>query len=197
MVVLVTSVYAFFSYGQWTTMDKSIEEMRQNRELEYRAYVGVKGVVFQQRADNPAWGDVILLSVNTGRTPALEGRVRRVIERRDSPPPDGTVINDPEHVGSKIIYVPSLDFTTTLGMIGTSVADQLVTPKETKPKGSPTPPVASLTPPQSTLFSEGWYAYGIIEYKDIFSKPHATKFCYFNLPSTRDFYPCPTFNEVN
>src|SRR5436305_2050142 len=42
LVVVVTSVYAYFSYGQWDSMDKSVAETRKNRELEYRAYVGAK-----------------------------------------------------------------------------------------------------------------------------------------------------------
>src|SRR5260370_39127153 len=105
----VTIVYSFFSYGQWTSMEKSTKEMRNNRELEYRAYVGVKGVLFQMRADNPAWGDVSVISVNTGRTLGRDGKIRAIVERRDASPPDNTVINEPPQAGSRILYVPSLN----------------------------------------------------------------------------------------
>src|SRR5260370_31647166 len=37
LLLIATSVYAYFAWGQWRSMDNSLIEIRQNRELEYRA----------------------------------------------------------------------------------------------------------------------------------------------------------------
>src|SRR6267143_108660 len=52
-LVLVNIVYAYFAGGQWQAMDDSLKEIRQNRELEYRAYIGARGASFTVRPDNP------------------------------------------------------------------------------------------------------------------------------------------------
>jgi hypothetical protein len=191
---------------QWQAMQDSIAETQKTRELEYRAYVGAKGAVFVTRKDNPAWGDVVLVSVNTGRTPGREGKLRPVLEHRDAPPPDDTVINQPAHAGSKIVFTPSIDFQTSAGQIPTQLADILVNqavapvskPSTVQPVAKPLPaPIASLNPPKGIEFGEGHYLYGIIDYVDIFDKPHSTKFCFFIAPGSSTFIQCPTFNSAN
>ncbi len=205
LIFLVTCVYSYFSWGQWSSMEKALGETKRNRELEYRAYVGTKGIVCPVRADNPAWCDVIVISTNSGRTPGLSGKFKYAIEHRETPPPDDTILNQPDLPGSKIVFAPLTDTQTTIGLIGTRMADTLVSPPsgptmEREPKkktpGAPAPVVPSLIPPQSLHFSSGYYVFGVIEYNDIFGKQHWTKFCYFNTPGTSGWINCPTFNDA-
>lgn len=209
-LVLVNIIYAYFAGGQWTAMGDSLKETRINRELEYRAYVGAKGAVFKQRTDNPAFADVIMVSVNTGRTPVLNGaKITHLVEPRNEPPPDDTIMKDTGQTGSKIAYIPQIEYTTFMGVVPTGVADILIAraqaaanvapAPEPTPKGSPTP--ATITPslnlPEAPKFGVGYYLYGTIDYKDIFEKPHRTRFCFFIAPKTSAFSLCPTFNDSN
>lgn len=207
LVFAVTTIYAYFSYGQWTSMDKAVEETRQNRELEYRAYVGVRNVLFQPRADNPAFADIILISTNSGRTWGRKGKINPKIEKRDTPLPEDFALNEPERAGSKIVFLPSIDLQSNIGYIPTNVAEMIVnTPPaptaKAKPKVAPaptaTPVIPSLRPPETAPNAyAGWYVYGVIEYSDIFEKPHRTKFCYFIPNGASSFLQCPTFNDAN
>jgi hypothetical protein len=206
LILVVTAVYAYFSYGQWSSMEHSIEETRKSRELEYRAYVGAKGAIYKQRGDNPAWGDVHLIVINSGRTPIREGKIRHVFEVRDAPPPEGTLINENTHPGSKVVYIPQIDYSTLVGAIPTNIADMIVSPpaspSQSKQQVETPAPVASpiiarLQPPEMPSFGKGWYVYGIIDYKDIFEKWHATRFCFYIAPKASSFSQCPTFNDAN
>jgi hypothetical protein len=199
VIAIATIVYSYFGYGQWTSMDKALTETQKNRELEYRAYISAKGALFQPRKDNPAWADIILITGNTGRTPVRDAKMKRVLEHRDAPPPEETIINEATHPGSKILYVPLIDYTTSCGAVTTRVADILANPQSTPSiQPTPMPNVPSLTPPEILRFGDGWYLYGIIEYKDIFDKPHWTKFCfYLAAPGGSIFAQCPTFNDAN
>jgi len=206
LILIVTGVYAYFSYGQWSSMDKTIGETQKSRELEYRAYVGAKGATYHPRADNPAWGDVNLIVINSGRTPIREGKIRRVFEVRDAPPPETTLINEDTHPASKVVYIPQIEYSHYVGAIPTQVADILANTPATqnaqpKQQGAPTseasPIVPSLNPPEMPEFGKGWYVYGIIDYKDIFEQWHSTKFCFFIAPKKSSFIQCPTFNDSN
>lgn len=203
LILFVTAVYSVFSYGQWDSMDRSIGEAQKSRELEYRAYVGAKGAVFTQRADNPAWGDVNLIILNSGRTPIREGKMRRVFERRDAPPPENTLINEEINPGSKIVFIPQIEYSHRVGAIPTGLADVLVRSNVPSPQKrpievpAPSPILPSLTPPEMPDFGPGWYVYGIIDYKDIFDKWHITRFCFYIAPKTASFVQCPTFNDAN
>lgn len=163
---------------QWGAMQTAIEETKETRELEYRAYVGAKGVVFQPRADNPAWADLTLVTTNTGRTPGREGKIRVQSGRRDTPLPENAVVDEPEHPGSKIVFVPLIDNTTGAGLATTGIADMILNSPpapavqpQTSAKPAPViPPVVipSLKPPETRANNiAGVYVYGIIDYKDI------------------------------
>ncbi|MGD1155048.1 MAG: hypothetical protein ABSA41_04400 [Terriglobia bacterium] len=188
-----------------------MDETRTNRELEYRAYVGAKAAVLVPRTDNPAWAEVVIISTNTGRTPALNGRMRYQIEKRQNPLPEDTKLNQPDVQGGKTVYLSLVDMSTTIGLIGTTVADVLMTTqtnpttqnaaRPTKPPKQaqivPPPATPSLTPPETLHSFVGWYAYGIIDYTDIFGRPHWTKFYFFNLPGTATWVSCPSFNDTD
>lgn len=200
LIFVVTCVYSYFSWGQWSSMNKALDETEMNRQLEYRAYVGVKGILFTPRRDNPAWGDLAVIATNSGRTPGLNGRYRFALEHRQTPLPEETILNQPQLPGSKIVFASQVDMSTNIGMVGTGLVDVIASVpighgpiKPTKP----VPVVPTLTPPleRPQPFS-GYYAYGVIEYSDIFAKSHWTKFCYFNAPGTSNWVNCPTFNDA-
>lgn len=199
----VLSILTFFvlviAVFQW-------RETQETRELEFRAYVAAKTALFVARQDNPAYGDVLLLTVNTGRTPAKNATLRRVLEMRDSPPPDSLIFNPSERLGSQLIYVPSLDLQTKVGSLPTGIADQLInqagkptSSSNVRASASPSSPNAtgstpSLVPPKSIEFGKGAYLYGIIDYKDIFDASHKTQFCFYLAAGAQDFINCPNFN---
>jgi hypothetical protein len=209
LLLVATTVYAWFAGGQWQAMDASLKEIRQNRELEYRAYIGAKGAVFQQRPDNAAWGFVVLTSVNTGRTQPKGGAyIKREVRWLNEPPKDDAAVSDVS-AGSKLPYMPNIEYNTIMGQIPSHVADILAenakatSPsagpvKQPGPTPSPTPTViASLIPTEAPQFGPGWYLWGYIKYFDIFDKEHTTKFCFYNRPGTTGFAICPSFNDSN
>jgi hypothetical protein len=209
VLALCTAIYVWFAGGQWQAMDASLKEIRINREMEYRAYVGAKGAVFQPIPGNPAYATVTLVSINTGRTPVRSGTtIKRKLELRNEPPPDDTVLTE-AGPHSKIAYLPNIEYTTYIGALQTGVADILKAQQTLAAQGAPVPQPAaksspspqgvapSLTPPEPYSFGTGYYLYGIIDYKDIFDRPHWTKFCFYIAPRTSAFALCPTFNDSN
>jgi len=216
MILSAIIVQAVIYHWQWRSMQASIEETQKNRELEYRAYVGAKGALYVPRSDNPAYGNVILVSVNTGRTGVRELKIRKALEPRDSSPPDTTEVKDDgSGLTSKIAYLPNIEYRSYMGVIETQLADILRAQQTLAAQGistapAPTPqkksanepmgnqgPVASLSVPPMPEFGKGYYLYGVIEYKDIFSKLHSTRFCFFIPPKSSEFLACPTFNDAN
>jgi len=207
LIFVVTCVYSIFSGGQWNDMNKALVETKINRELEYRAYVGTKAAILVPHTDNPAWADVVVVSTNTGRTPALEVRLRPGLQMRQNPLPEDTALNEPDVQGGESVYLSSVDMSTIVGIVGTNIADTLMNTRAPAPgKGGKVPkqlppvaqaPVPSLTPPSMQTSWAGWYAYGMITYRDIFGKDHWTKFCYFNTPHTASWVTCPTFNGTD
>jgi hypothetical protein len=207
-LVVVTGAYAWFAGGQWQATDATLKEIRQSRKLEFRAYVGAKAIIMQPRNDNPAFADLYLSSINTGRT-SIQGRaeIAKEIQFRDAPPPDDSVPQTKG--GSGTAYIPNIEYTGYIGLLPTKAADEIaqkvqaVANAEPVPtptpvlKTSPTPPPASLKVPEMPAEGKGWYVYGIISYRDTFGDAHQTKFCFYNKPGTSWFALCSTFNESN
>lgn len=202
---VLTFAVVVFSAIQWW-------EYRNTRELEYRAYVVAKGVIFRPNAQNPAYGDIYIVCVNTGRTPALKGNIIiGDVTQRESPIPEDTVINPPEKLPSQNIFAPQLESVQLVGYIGTSEADKLLraeqaqsttdnTQKRTTATPAPlTAPTPSLIPPKDmeAETKKYFYAYGMITYEDIFKRPHRTRFCFYIIPGTSEWKTCPTFNDAN
>lgn len=205
LIFAVTCIYSIFSGGQWQSMSNALDETKINRKLEYRAYVGAKGVLLIPRQDNPAWASVVVIAVNTGRTPALNVRMLPGIEHRNSPLSEDVKYNSPEVPNGKSVYLTGVDMSTPIAVIGTGALDNLLaTPpkpaeaKGGKPPASATPPpLPSVQAPDIQQSWSGWFAYGMITYEDIFGGHHWTKFCYFNTPRTGNWSSCPTYNETD
>jgi hypothetical protein len=211
MLAAIIAQAVIFDF-QWSAMQTAIDESKRTRELEYRAYVAAKGVTFTARPDNPAYGEIRVVTTNSGRTPGI-GKMKVNFDQRANPLPEDTVINEPDQVGSKIVFTPSVEYETAVGVMGNKIADLLMEAQgngstTVKPQSksqpvpdklSPAPAVPSLIPPNVRPANAytGTYVYGIIEYRDIFEKQHWTKFCFFNAPGTNKWISCPTFNDSN
>lgn len=195
VLVIATIVLAFVSYYQWNAMNDALEETKRNRDLEYRAYVGVKGIDFRKLPDNPALGEVIVTYVNSGRTPALNSKVMQAISIRETPLPEDAGFESPDTVQSVFVIAPAMEFPALVALIPTSEAGKQPLTEEGQNSAKPTPTPVPTPPPVESRAKI--YVYGVITYEDIFKRPHRSKFCYFNTPGTRNWAICPTHNSFD
>jgi hypothetical protein len=200
LVLAAIWVQAYIYEKQWRSMQASIEETKRNRELEYRAYVVVKGAGVVPQPNLPL-GRIIVTTFNSGRTPGV-GKIKAVLRfLRDSPPEDSPV--DIAEEQSRIVFGPLVDINTPVSLLPIEQPSPSPLPgtEHTKAKSSPSPasPAVALpadmqaAPPDRYEF----YVFGYIEYTDIFHKTHWTKFCVYNIPGTDRWTYCPTFNDAN
>lgn len=185
-------------------MDKALEETKRNRELEYRAYVVVKGAHLVAEPTNPAIGNLFITVINTGRTPGLNGKVVSEVEFQENPPPESTVINPPDQTPSKSVFAPQIEFLKLAGSLPTDEARKIreAETQQRQAGSSESPKRASTTPrpiPSPRVYRDNRkiFVYGKVEYDDIFGKHHETKFCFVNSPGTPIWWHCQTFNDAN
>lgn len=154
-LVLVAVILQVVIYRkQWHAMQDTLSEMRISRELENRAWVGVKNLNFRE---SPFGGHDILASfVNSGNTPAIV-RVAFVGEPREDSPPDNIKLQQAPHEGSRIALFPHVEVTNRIYTL---------------------PPGHAPVTLQPTNPDHAWYLYGVLEYDDAFGRHHTTKFCY-------------------
>ena len=88
---------------QWNAMKDSISETRQNRELEYRGYVGIKNVYILPTSPTASDGYVIIVYSNTGRTPAANLTVQAFLSQRETPIPEDVSIAPSEIPLAKVV----------------------------------------------------------------------------------------------
>jgi len=170
LLLLLTCVLSLL---EWRSLRNGQEELRRIQQLGERAYVVVKGAAEQPKAGDPKWDAVVVTSINTGRTPALNGQFEFVLEHRDTPVPEGTVMNQRDWSGHSIVFPPSLEISTRVGMI------------ETGADGN------------SAGATSGNYVYGLIEYDDVFKVHHWTKFCFVQAAGSEAWSRCSTFNGAD
>ena len=198
MSVLTVFVLVFYAI-QWV-------ETRNTRELENRAYITAKGVSLQNVTFQNV-NDVFVTVVNAGRTPGRKGNIVAQLERRQSSPPEDTVINPPEGQPATILFGPQIDVSHRAGfmdMIAPPIQVQTPPPnpspeREARPSPSPSPsPTPTPAPPSVNDQDQRlWYLYGVVTYEDIFGNGHKTKFCFQNQPFTRTWSFCPTYNNAD
>jgi hypothetical protein len=202
LLLLLTCVFSFLSWLEWRSLRNAEEESRRIQQLGARAYVFVKGAAEYPKAGDPKWAAVVVTSINTGRTPALNGQFEYILEHRDTPVPEETVVNQRDWSGHRIVFPPSLEVTTGVGMIETDAGGNSGGP----PKGPRKSPAAAGDATASSIAGAapggvsqpesagGNYVYGLIEYDDVFKVHHWTKFCFFHAPETAGWSRCSTFN---
>ena len=189
----LTFAVLIFTALQWN-------DYRDTRKLEYRAYVAVKGVALVTRPQEPNTSDLIVKYVNTGRTPGLKATIQANLEARETPISDEVSYNSNDVFRSKMVLFPQTDVQTILGSqtdappipIPTQTTIPSVTNSHSQKQITPdTPPVKVI------VQTKKYYAYGIIEYEDVFGHKHWTKFCYLNTPGTREWLNCANYNDAN
>ncbi len=153
LVIVVIIVQAYIYKKQWGAMRGTLEEMKLSREMENRAWIGVKSVEFEE---DPHGGYRIAMAVvNGGNTPA-NVTIEYVGRDLDGPPPDDASYGDLANKPSQLVLFPHQEFRNNL--VSVAKPPVIVNPK---------------TP------GHAWYIYGTLKYDDIFGHPHSTKFCYF------------------
>lgn len=205
LLLLLTCVFSFLSWLEWRSLRNAEEESRKIQQLSARAYVCVKGAAEYPKADDPKWAAVVVTSINTGRTPALNGQFQYLLEHRDTPVPEETVINQRDWSGHKIVFPPSLEVSTSVGMMETGASGKSEGASKGAKKSPGAPGEASAANSGGAAAegasqpapASGDYVYGLIEYDDVFKVHHWTKFCFFHAAATAAWSPCSTFNAVD
>jgi hypothetical protein len=152
LVVVVIFAQAYIYKKQWNAMQDTLKEMRLSRELENRAWIGVKSLEFEQ--GEPAGVDVVATFVNSGASPAIMTFEYRMEDLEQSPA-DDIVLPPYPNQGSSLALFPHVERRARL-------AQHINITLPAKPKS-----------PNHT-----YYIYGVIKYRDIFDQPHTTRFCY-------------------
>lgn len=203
LLLVATSIYTWFAAGQWDVMNDSLKEAKRGSELEYRAYVGVKSVRFIARPNDPATGDIIVTSFNSGRTAGV-GTIRGILRVLQESPPEDYPIPAPTTPSSKAVFSPGAEVVINLGAFPTENARPPASsnpPTNEARSQKPTPtPIPTPTPVPTPILEEApimIYILGKIEYTDSFRHPRWTKFCFRNIPGTADWKFCPTFNDTD
>jgi hypothetical protein len=199
--LIIAWTYSRYEKSQWESMQASNEEVRRNRELEYRAYVTVKTVRFVPRTDIPQFGDIIVTEFNSGRTPGT-GKIVGTMSILAEPPADNAPLPQPEFQ-STIVFAPLVDVNTPVGMF--PVRQSTDTPLPASQQRQPERSRPDKAKPQAPVKEEGVnilegkkiYIYGRIDYTDIFRKTRWTKFCFVNTPGTEAWSFCPTYNATD
>jgi hypothetical protein len=195
VVIIILVFHGYLLNRHWQAMTDSIDETKRNRELEYRAYVGMKSVKLVPRTNNPVIGDIIVAIANTGRTPAKITRVQAQLRDRESPIPDNPVYDTGDGFPSTAVLAPQVDIEISIAPIATSEADKVLAARNQQANKSQI--ALTNVPPPIIVTSKKFYAYGLIEYTDIFGKPHSTKFCVVNTPGTGSWVSCSNYNDAN
>jgi hypothetical protein len=181
VAALLVIVWQGWIYVEQTRlMEKQWTEMRDTRELENRAWIGVKDVFLVQMATGGY--SVNAKYVNAGDSPALctieiEGGIR------ESSPPDDYKYSMLTGQGGKSVMFPSTEETLQLAYM-------------------PGPPPVNLQNKH-----HAYYIFGDIKYTGIFNRQYTTKFCFRTQaisPLHKDnesvnvsFALCPTHNSFD
>jgi hypothetical protein len=195
-LMVITLIYHGLQFErQWNAMRDSISETKRSRELEYRAYVGVKSVYISPQFSNAAEGKAMIVYSNTGRTPAFNTTIRVDHSMRETPIPEDTSFPAADIQLSKAIMMPLTDMFVDAGVIPIMVVATGPVTTPAVPKIIQTEPFPSSSPTATNkMFKGQWYVYGVIEYDDIFGQHHRTKFCSYNVWGQSVFFPCPGYN---
>lgn len=193
---VLTFAVVLFNAVQW-------RETRNTRELEFRAYVSVKGIDIQRKPNSPGFGQFVIGYINSGRTPAMNVTVLINTNMRENPIPDDVGFATPDSQPSKTVLAPLVDVTTAVGAFPINeplpnLGTQMPSPQGgTEAQASPAPPPIQTPIPFISQDRKEYYVYGKIEYDDIFGNHHKTKFCLINTPFTTGFRSCSNYNTFD
>jgi len=178
LVVIVIVVQAFIYKKQWDVMreqsnllNASIQEATKTREVENRAYVGIKEITMNATVKSKKDIEIILTIENTGKTPARASKLTSVAHgffRQDRLIPRESLVTQ--------YYAP----TQFELLAGNSHPASI--------------PIKALTDEAYKIVAnteQRLYIWGRVEYDDVFGKSHWTPFCFVNVSNTDGaFFGC-------
>lgn len=110
LVFFVTSVYTFFSYQQWQTMDQQWQTMEKSLQVAQRAYVVISDIQPDFKV-----GQIRVLFENIGHVPAGNVVIRVDVERdAEGHPPEALPLEWNSHSFGNFSQIPPSGFKTVV-----------------------------------------------------------------------------------
>ena len=162
----------------------SIKATQDAMRVEQRAWIGVTNIhlIEDMKAEMPI--GVVAVMVNSGRTVALDMKVTMIVHTNVGYLDIADYATHPTELGGQIKFglkapVMNMFPTQTMNLPGYSgVADAEA--------------VQAIHDGRRLVYGSGW-----ITYKDIFNRPHETRFCGVYVPDDKVFTACDTFNYAD
>jgi len=160
--------------------EKSLDETIKSFQLDQRAWVGPVGggVVGGLKEGTPAIFDILIK--NVGKTPALKYTPRIGLQ------------TDPFNVKFKPRY------RTDLAATRRKTSEAVIQPNgETRLNIRSNGPIPKQTIDEIRDQTIYYYVFGELLYRDVFKRPHYTRFCALVLPDLHNIGSCDTYNETD
>lgn len=171
-ILLVTLAYCIVATMQWIAMRDTLDYSRDSSRLDQRAWVGVTGV---ERSEIQTKTRATVTIVNSGKTPAIGVKT--------------TLAFGPHTKDKKFVFLkppPKLQHSQSVVQPGMSISIVLDT-RELKTE-------------EIDAFNNGkliLYAFGSIEYQDIFKQNHSCTFCAYFTQDEKRGNACNEYNQCN
>ncbi|MFL6333249.1 MAG: hypothetical protein ACJ754_07915 [Pyrinomonadaceae bacterium] len=177
-IVVFTAFSTYYSSKQWEGLQQSLTDARETRELENRSYLFVKGANVGGELKEGGRVAALLTFANAGQSPAQNVSVWVNVDFKNSPVPEPMPMfpDDATQEPSYGVVGPQGEMNITSYYKGVLTADK----------------VGLINQRAETL-----YAWGIIEYDDIFQKRRKTEFCLRHVPGTDKMQPCSNNNRLH
>ena len=173
-VAIFTAFSTYYSSKQWQAVMESLKDAKETREIENRAWVIVTGANMAREMKVGEPPIVSFVMANKGNTPARNVRVTSEVQIRDSPVPDGASVTVRGSMSAATI-APDAE-------VATFAPSNVVLDEST---------FAAVSKGQKHL-----YAWGVLQYEDIFGKAHVTSYCVVYQAYSTHFAPCENNNNM-
>ncbi|HEV2863055.1 MAG TPA: hypothetical protein VGX48_18715 [Pyrinomonadaceae bacterium] len=174
-VAIFTAFSTYYSSKQWQAVMESLKDAKETREIENRAWVIVTGAQMAKEMKVGEMPIVNFIMANKGNTPARNARITSEVQIRDSPVPDGASVTVRGSMSAATI-APDAE-------VATFAPSNVVLDEST---------FAAVSKGQKHL-----YAWGVLQYEDIFGKAHVTSYCVVYQAYSTHFAPCENNNSMN
>lgn len=170
----VTIFYTWYASRQWQVMRDALQEARTTREIENRAYIGIKSVGLVDDLKANTSNTILVVLSNAGKTPAVMSL--HFVSGIGTAPWE-KVYEEPTNIRGNFTLTPGTEHNSEV-------------------------PVSAYTNLELTPVLERHaqlYLQGVIEYDDVFGKHHRNEICAVNIPNTKNFRACccTTHNSAN
>jgi hypothetical protein len=148
---------------------------REAMRLERRAWIGpVRMGLTEVAADKPLRVEVHLL--NTGETPAREVQVQGALRIAAEGQLPTFTYDPPSRPPSRLVVQPQMTVIMPFNSRGN---------------------IQSGAFPLLNSGAQVIFMYGLVQYRDVFDRPHATRFCAFFNPDLKTIRWCNTYNDAD